>query len=103
MSALAKKIATSGPVVLKNTIAVTRPKLATFLKYAKVELTPPGPADVPKIQEGIQNLIHSAKTGKWKQVSVREAWLNTLIVTEIAMWFFVGECIGKGSVIGYRV
>ncbi|KAK2709294.1 hypothetical protein QYM36_013082 [Artemia franciscana] len=74
MSALAKKIATSGPVVLKNTIAVTRPKLATFLKYAKVELTPPGPADVPKIQEGIQNLIHSAKTGKWKQVSVRVSY-----------------------------
>ena len=36
-------------------------------------------------------------------VSLQEAWLNTLITAEIAFWFFVGECIGKGSVVGYKV
>ena len=29
--------------------------------------------------------------------------MNTLITAEIALWFFVGECIGKGSLVGYKV
>jgi F-type H+-transporting ATPase subunit g len=87
-----------------------------------VELTPPSPADIPKITQGIQNIMSSAATGKWKTVPVKvfipysrivlylqiyfnlqEAWLNTLITAEIAFWFFVGECIGKGSIVGYKV
>lgn len=36
-------------------------------------------------------------------VTLQEAWLNTLITAEIAFWFFVGECIGKGSIVGYKV
>lgn len=35
--------------------------------------------------------------------TIQEAWLNTLITAEIAFWFFVGECIGKGSIVGYKV
>ncbi|KAJ8967862.1 hypothetical protein NQ317_017629 [Molorchus minor] len=40
-----------------------RPKLQTFLKYAKVELTPPSPADIPQIRAGIGRLIKRSQ--KW--------------------------------------
>jgi hypothetical protein len=34
---------------------------------------------------------------------VKEATINTIVGLEIFCWFFIGECIGKGSVIGYQV
>ncbi len=30
------------------------------------------------------------------------SWRNDIIVAEIACWFFIGECIGKGSIVGYQ-
>ncbi len=33
----------------------------------------------------------------------QEAWINTLVTAEVVCWFFVGECIGKRSLIGYNV
>jgi F-type H+-transporting ATPase subunit g len=33
----------------------------------------------------------------------QEAWVNTLVATEVACWFFIGECIGKGSLVAYKV
>ena len=35
--------------------------------------------------------------------SLQEVWLNTLVCAEIMCMFFVGEIIGKGSVIGYWI
>lgn len=52
---------------------------------------------------GFSNLIRSAKTGKWKTFTIREAGLNTLVAIEIWCWFFVGECIGKHHIVGYKV
>ena len=37
------------------------------------------------------------------QATVKEATVNTIVVAEIACWFFIGECIGKGSLVGYQV
>ena len=64
---------------------------------------PPTPADIPQIRSGIAKLISGARTGKWKQTPVREAWLNTLVTVEVLCWFFVGECIGKRHIVGYDV
>lgn len=52
---------------------------------------------------GFSNLIHATKTAKWKNFTVREAGLNTLVAIEIWCWFFVGECIGKLHIVGYKV
>merc|ERR1712189_6211 len=79
------------PGLIKSVADYSTPRLNTFLYYAKVELTPPGPADIPKITQQFNSLVASAKNGKWKNVTVKEAWLNTLITAEIAFWFFVGE------------
>ncbi|KAL3266978.1 hypothetical protein HHI36_011126 [Cryptolaemus montrouzieri] len=99
MASLISKI---GPLA-GRAIEEAKPKLDVFLKYAKVELTPPTPADIPQIRSGIAKLIQGAKSGAWKQTPVREAWLNALVTVEVLCWFYVGECIGKRHIVGYDV
>jgi F-type H+-transporting ATPase subunit g len=41
------------------------------MKYAKVELAPPTPADIPQIRSGIQKLLTGFRTGKWKEATVK--------------------------------
>ena len=36
-------------------------------------------------------------------LELQEAWLNTLVAVEVGCWFFIGECIGKGSLVAYKV
>lgn len=47
--------------------------------------------------------MRSARTGAWKNLTVKEATVNTVIGLEVMFWFFAGECIGKGSLVGYQV
>jgi len=83
--------------------AYAAPRFATFVKYGKVELTPPSPAEIPVAIGQAGQLVKSAMTFKWTQLTVREAWLNTLVAVEVGCWFFIGECIGKGSLVAYKV
>jgi F-type H+-transporting ATPase subunit g len=80
-----------------------RPKFANFMRYAAIELTPPSPTDLPAIKNGIVKLVSGVKTGAWKNLTVRDATLNTLVAMEIGFWFYVGECIGKRHIVGYNV
>lgn len=91
------------PTLINRSIAAAKPKLEVFVKYAKVELTPPTPADIPQIRAGIGRLISDAKSGKWKNTTVKEAFVNTLVSVEVLCWFYVGECIGKRHIVGYDV
>jgi F-type H+-transporting ATPase subunit g len=47
------------------------PRFNLFLKYARVELTPPTPGDIPQIRSGIQKLLTGFRTGKWKETTVK--------------------------------
>ncbi|XP_055839061.1 ATP synthase subunit g, mitochondrial-like [Episyrphus balteatus] len=96
-------IATKGSGLVNKLMAQARPQLDVFMKYARVELTPPTPGDIPVIRQGIGRLINGARTGAYKNVTVREAWLNTLVTMEVCFWFYVGECIGKRHIVGYDV
>lgn len=73
------------------------------MKYARVELAPPKISEIPQIRAGIGKLISSAKSGAWKQQTVKQATLNTLVGAEVLFWFYVGECIGKRHFVGYDV
>ncbi|XP_064594879.1 ATP synthase subunit g, mitochondrial-like isoform X1 [Liolophura sinensis] len=103
VGSLGARLAQRGPEMAKGAVAFSRPKLQTFWKYARVEMKPPTLSDLPQIQQGIQNLAVAVRSGKWKQLTVKEAWLNTLISLEIVCWFFVGEIIGKRSIVGYHI
>lgn len=80
---------------------IKKNNLPKIIMYAKTELTPPTPAEIPRaIRDGIRLFRNP---GNWRNVTVREAWLNTLVTIEVVCWFFVGECIGKGNIVGYQV
>ena len=91
------------PELGKLALEYGKPRFAVFMKYAKVELAPPTPAEIPEIRAGIGRILSGAKSGAWKQTSVKEAWLNTLVTVEVLCWFYVGECIGKRHIVGYNV
>ncbi|XP_063982934.1 ATP synthase subunit g, mitochondrial [Diachasmimorpha longicaudata] len=99
MAGLAGKAVT----LAKTALTLAKPQAEIILRYAKVELTPPKPGDIPAIRAGLAKLIHSAKTGAYKNLTVKEAWINTLVGIEIWCWFFIGECIGKRHLVGYDV
>ena len=96
-------IASKGSVLLNQLVAQAKPQLEVFMKYAKVELTPPTPGDIPAIRQSIGRIMSSARTGAYKNLTVREAWLNTLVTMEVCFWFYIGECIGKRHIVGYNV
>merc|ERR1712045_1048450 len=64
--------------------------LTTFAKYAKVELVPPGPGDLVGAVKGVGKLTGDALTFKWAQASMKDVAVNTVVVTEVACWFFIG-------------
>ncbi|KAH8325891.1 hypothetical protein KR067_009729, partial [Drosophila pandora] len=94
-------------------IVAGRPKFEEFLKYAKVELTPPMPADfktLKKTAEATAKEAKNVKNAKGKaqrlglgQVKVRDAWLNILVTVEVITWFYMGEVIGRRHFVGYKV
>merc|ERR1712240_700983 len=78
-------------------------QLSKFMYYAKVELRPPTPVEVgqaiPLLTKGISNVTSMQFT----QLPVKQALLNAMVFTEVCCWFFVGEVIGRGSLVGYDV
>jgi F-type H+-transporting ATPase subunit g len=77
--------------------------MQTFWKYAKVELRPPSPSELSQVGKGFTNLLSAAKSQKWRTFTVKEATINSLVAAEVVFWFFIGECIGKGSLTGYQI
>jgi len=80
-----------------------QPHLLTFWGHARVELGPPGLSQWPQIKQGLFRLWNSTLTGQFLDVSMKEATKNSLVAVEVACWFFVGEMIGRRSIIGYKV
>jgi len=99
MASLIKK----APALLATAKEVATPKLNTFWRYAKVELAPPSPADIPVAVADLSTKIANAQKQTFRSWTVNQAVLNTVVGAEIFCWFFVGECIGKGSLVGYQV
>merc|ERR1712226_1488583 len=97
---MALNLIAKGPAMF---LRFSQPRLATFVKYAKVELTPPSPTQLGAIVKGSAGLVGDALTMKWLTCTMGQAAVNTVVVAEIACWFFIGECIGKGSLVGYQV
>ena len=79
------------------------PVLKTSWKYAKVELRPPTPGEVAESVPLAMNGLKNIASGSVAELTVKKAFQNALVVTEVTLWFFIGEVIGRKNLIGYNV
>ncbi|XP_004642387.1 ATP synthase subunit g, mitochondrial-like [Octodon degus] len=97
---LAEKV----PALVTTAVTYSKPQLATFWYYAKVELVPPTPVEIPAAIQSLKKIVlRSAQSGSFKQLTIKEAVLNGLVATEVWMCFYTGEIIGKCGITGYDV
>ncbi|GAU90586.1 hypothetical protein RvY_02985 [Ramazzottius varieornatus] len=90
------------PAMAQEAMVAARPGLNTAWKYAKSELRPPTPAEIPKGIAGLMSIATRWGRQPWRHLTVKEAWLNTLVTVEVMCWFFVGEVVGRRHLLGYK-
>merc|ERR1712168_216017 len=88
--------------LVKATTAFAVPRLTTFASYARVELVPPTPGEVAQAVGAVGKIVKSAQSGAFLNLTTKEATTNVLVALECGLWFFIGECIGKGCLVGYQ-
>ncbi|XP_059827341.1 ATP synthase subunit g, mitochondrial-like [Hypanus sabinus] len=92
---MVQRVVTGTPMLASAVVKYSRPRIATFWKYAWVELS----SNITVAVESFKGLAASFKAGTYKQLTVKDALRNT----KVLMWFFISEVIGRGSLIGHRV
>lgn len=53
-----------------------KPKVMKGWSYARVEMRPPGPGDIPAIQKGFGDLAKAWRTQSYKQLTVRVSFIE---------------------------
>ena len=79
------------------------PNLKLAWKYGKVELRPPTPGEVAESVPLAVKSLKNIASGGFVELPVKKAFQNLLVATEVTLWFFIGEVIGRKNLIGYKV
>ncbi|CAH4017083.1 unnamed protein product [Pieris brassicae] len=86
---------------------ISKSELARKLRVAKgfysLEMAPPTNNEIKQIKNDAKLVKEFFGSGAYKQLTVKQAWLLLLVGTEVGMWFFLGETIGKMHIVGYKV
>ena len=85
---------------VKKIVAVARPHWNVWVAgHARRELGPP--TDWGAVQREARAMF--AKAPDALNTPLRRSVQSSLVAVEIAMWFFVGEIIGRKSLKGYKL
>jgi hypothetical protein len=87
-------------IFFKGLVEFSTPRLKTFWRYAKVEFKPPI-SEIPEVTSGVSNLLASAKSGKWKHLTVKVRKL--LLDSSIYEFIFVKRLRSFKSILGIRI
>jgi len=98
-----KWVAESDIGFMVNRFRKTIPTVEKHVKYMKVEMAPPSVSEVLAAPGQLMSVWNTWRTGGWKDIKVEDAWVNFLICLELLFWFFIGEIIGRGSILGYKL
>uniref|UniRef100_A0ABI8A946 ATP synthase subunit g, mitochondrial n=1 Tax=Felis catus TaxID=9685 RepID=A0ABI8A946_FELCA len=79
MAQFVRNLAEKAPALVNAAVTYSKPRLATFWHYAKVELVPPTPAEIPTAIQSLKKIVKSAQTGSFKQLTVK--------TVSVATWF----------------
>lgn len=93
---------------LPGAVSKLRSSITTLVREPQVqvalrELAPPTPKELPAAVTSIVKTVDSLKTMRFLNVTVGRAARNALTSVEVVCWFFVGEIIGRRSLVGYKV
>ncbi|KAH3774944.1 ATP synthase subunit g, mitochondrial-like [Dreissena polymorpha] len=72
-------------------------------RYVMAEMMPPSPGEFGQYVKELGQAVGKASSLSVKNMTFYEALITSCVATEVAMWFFIGEMIGKRSLIGYQV
>ncbi len=57
--------------------------MSRFWYFARIELRPPMPNEFGQVQQGIQQIVKSATTGGWRQLTVKVKYSFDLLYQSI--------------------
>ncbi|VVC89573.1 unnamed protein product [Leptidea sinapis] len=97
LTAMAKERINRG---LKSELAQ---KIRVAKGYYTLEMAPPNINELQKLKDDLGLAIKFVKSGCFKHLTVKQAWLILMVCLEIGLWFFLGETIGKMHIVGYKV
>ncbi|XP_026764602.1 ATP synthase subunit g, mitochondrial-like [Galleria mellonella] len=78
-------------------------KIRVAKEYYRLEMAPPTANEMQKLQADLALVKEFIQSGCYKFLTVKQAWLLFLVGTEVALWFYLGETIGKMHIVGYKV
>ncbi|KAJ3406355.1 hypothetical protein CcCBS67573_g01053 [Chytriomyces confervae] len=70
---------------------------------AGAKVTLPSPGQLAEAQVGYGKFIATFQNGAWKKVTVREAGQVFGAGVTVYGFFLVGEMIGRGNLVGYKI
>uniref|UniRef100_A0A7M5UXM9 ATP synthase subunit g, mitochondrial n=2 Tax=Clytia hemisphaerica TaxID=252671 RepID=A0A7M5UXM9_9CNID len=82
---------------------VTMPKAQNFAKNASVEMAPPSPGEFMGQLNILKNDILAGKSAaRASNLTVNEMAAKGFVLVEVGLWFYLGEMLGRKSIIGYN-